>query len=342
MSGYAGTNPPVATQVENGDDDDSEPENAFALNIPSTVTDPAYRYTMPPLMTKHIGKGKNTRTVITNIGDVARALQIPFPYLCKFFEYELVKETTYRGKTRAGEGEKAEIMGLHEQESLQQLVDRFIDLFILCGNQKCRLPEIDIHVEDTKDGKPAIRGKCKACSWCGELANDHQVATFIVKNHGKLNKKKNSSDASLWAPTGLGELPDTDDAQGQESEEADSEDDDSEVSYRKERTKKVIETMRAFVKEHESNLTPKKFFEELCMQQRSNGFSNKIRLYVGLEALFHEKMESKRVTTQAKYISTCVEGACLSSKEVLWAFEVYLDVNPATEKYYAMVLKVLV
>merc|ERR1711977_547763 len=63
----------------------------------------------------------------------------------------------------------------HDTSTCQQLLDKFIDLYVLCDN--CHLPEIDLYVK-----KGVIQGACKACGWRGDLDNMHKLATYIQKN----------------------------------------------------------------------------------------------------------------------------------------------------------------
>lgn len=46
------------------------------VNIPSTITDVNYRYKMPKMILKIEGNGNGIKTNITNLGDVANALDV--------------------------------------------------------------------------------------------------------------------------------------------------------------------------------------------------------------------------------------------------------------------------
>jgi len=142
-------------------------------NIPSTNTDPQYRYKMPRLVTKIEGRGNGIKTCIANMGDVGRALKRPPQYTTKWFGNELGALSSYSKKE--GEGERAIVNGAHDPAVFQILLDKFIDKYVLCEN--CHLPEIDMIVK-----KDAIKAKCMACGWSGELDGMHRLASFILKN----------------------------------------------------------------------------------------------------------------------------------------------------------------
>merc|ERR1712187_986027 len=95
-------------------------------------------------------------------------------YVLKFFGYEMGAQTSYTNKE--GEGERAIINGHHQTEVFQNLLDKFISMYVLCAN--CGLPEIDMGVNK----KGLIVATCEACGWNGDLDNVHEVATFIQKN----------------------------------------------------------------------------------------------------------------------------------------------------------------
>jgi len=140
------------------------------VNIPSTLTDPNYRYKMPRLMSKVEGRGNGIKTNIMNMGEIAKALKRPPEYPTKFFGCELGALSKYENKE-----EKAIVNGAHEQSELQKLIDKFIEKFVLCP--ECCLPELDLLVK-----KNTVSGKCNACGHFCELDNQHRVATYITKN----------------------------------------------------------------------------------------------------------------------------------------------------------------
>lgn len=158
------------------------------LNIPShKVDDPTYRYTMPPLVSRTEGGGNGKRTGILNVGEVARALKrpplqaMPAAYLMKFFSCELGAKSVYTEKSKK-EDERAILSGWHETSVLQELLDKFIEKYLLCP--RCRLPEIDMIVPARKrSSQSELGGRCKACGWHGHLDSEgHKVTGFILKN----------------------------------------------------------------------------------------------------------------------------------------------------------------
>merc|ERR1711982_276701 len=114
-----------------------------------------------------------SKTGILNMGDVARALKRDPQYIAQFIGYELGAQSSFTNKEN--EGERVVINGHHDTHVFQELVDKFIQKYVLCNN--CRLPEIDMFVQ-----KGIIRAKCKACPWSGDLDNQHKLSTYIVKN----------------------------------------------------------------------------------------------------------------------------------------------------------------
>merc|ERR1712217_11765 len=119
------------------------------------------------------GRGNGSKTSVVNMGDVARAIKRPPQYTTKWFGTELGAQSTYTNK--AGEGERAVVNGHHDTVVFQQMLDKFIDTYVLCKN--CHLPEIDLIVK-----KGWISAKCAACGWNGDLDNNHRIANFILTN----------------------------------------------------------------------------------------------------------------------------------------------------------------
>jgi len=144
------------------------------LNIPSSVNDPSYRYKMPRILTQKECRGRGSKTSILNMGAVAQAIQRDPAYLMKFFGYELGAQTTYTNKK--SEGERAVVNGHHDTLIFQNLVDKFIEKYVLCP--ACSLPETDMAVNKSR----LVGATCRACGWNGALDNQHHLAEYISRH----------------------------------------------------------------------------------------------------------------------------------------------------------------
>jgi translation initiation factor 5 len=104
------------------------------INIAGTtpVDDPEYRYKMPAVYGKIEGSGNGIKTIIDNISDVALSLHRAPGEVNKFFGCELGAQTTYNEDT-----DRAIVNGAHTDDTLQKLIHRYIEAFVLCPN--CRL-----------------------------------------------------------------------------------------------------------------------------------------------------------------------------------------------------------
>ena len=126
------------------------------LNIPSTNTDPEYRYFVPHLETKVIGRGINIRTTLLNLAEIAKAVYLSPEYLLKFIAYEFSAKTTIERDPKTGKVSLISINGNKTTEDILKCLDKFYDMYILCSNNK--YAELVIHVE----GKEVV-GICDSC-----------------------------------------------------------------------------------------------------------------------------------------------------------------------------------
>ena len=133
---------------------------------------------MPLLLTKIEGKGNGIKTVIPNMSDVARALSRPPTYPTKFFGCELGAQTSFDEK-----GDRYIVNGAHDATRLRELLDTFIDKFVLCGS--CKNPETDLIITKNEE----IIRDCKACGQRTIVDMRHKLTTFIIKNPPKPPKK---------------------------------------------------------------------------------------------------------------------------------------------------------
>ncbi|CAH7667634.1 domain found in IF2B/IF5-domain-containing protein [Phakopsora pachyrhizi] len=144
-----------------------------------------HRYKMPVLQVKVEGKGNGIKTVIPNMSDIARALARPQTYITKFFGCELGAQTTFEQKV-----DRYIVNGAHQADRLRELLDVFIDKFVLCPS--CKNPETELIL--SRDG--LISKDCKACGHRGMVDNRHKLCTFILKNppDNGSSKKKSKKD----------------------------------------------------------------------------------------------------------------------------------------------------
>ncbi|EJF55714.1 translation initiation factor [Dichomitus squalens] len=164
--------------------------SAGVVNIRRDVDDKFYRYRMPVLTTKIEGKGNGIKTVLPNMSDVARALSRPPTYPTKFFGCELGAQTSFDEKN-----DRYIVNGAHDATKLRELLDVFIEKFVLC--KACKNPETDLIITKTEE----IIRDCKACGERTGVDMRHKLTTFIVKNPPKNPKKSKSKKGSGDSPT---------------------------------------------------------------------------------------------------------------------------------------------
>jgi len=187
------------------------------VNIRRDVEDKFYRYRMPLLMTKIEGKGNGIKTVIPNMSDVARALSRPPTYPTKFFGSELGAQTSFDEKN-----DRYIVNGAHDPDRLRELLDGFIDKFVLC--RSCKNPETELVILKQGRNEDIIRD-CKACGERTGVDMRHKLTTFILKNPPvkiKKGKNKNAGDAASGVGGG-GDGENGDDVQEDPGAESDDE-----------------------------------------------------------------------------------------------------------------------
>lgn len=144
----------------------------MSLNVNCNVTDVFYRYKMPKLLAKVEGKGNGIKTVVVNMSDIAKSINRPPSYPCKYFGCELGAQTQMDHKA-----DRYIVNGAHDAVKLQALVHGFIKKFVLCPG--CDNPETVLQV---KEKKGVIGQTCKACGHQDVLDMRHKLTTFILKN----------------------------------------------------------------------------------------------------------------------------------------------------------------
>lgn len=145
------------------------------------IDDPEYRYKMPAVFGKIEGSGNGIKTVIPNISAVASSLHRHPGEVNKFFGCELGAQTKY-----SESADRAVVNGAHTDATLQKLIHRYIDSFVLCPN--CGLPETDYKIKSD-----SIFHKCAACGAKEMINMSHKLCNFILKESKdkKGDKKKN-------------------------------------------------------------------------------------------------------------------------------------------------------
>ncbi|KAK9447653.1 domain found in IF2B/IF5-domain-containing protein [Limtongia smithiae] len=143
----------------------------MSINICRDNQDPFYRYKMPPIVSKIEGRGNGIKTAVVNTADVARALARPPMYVTKFFGLELGAQTSVNEAT-----DRYMVNGAHDSAKLQDLLDVFIQKFVLC--KACKNPETDIVI--TKD--QLLYRDCKACGKRSPIDIAHKLSGVILKN----------------------------------------------------------------------------------------------------------------------------------------------------------------
>lgn len=144
----------------------------------SPVDDPEYRYKMPRLMGKVEGRGNGIKTAIVNMRELALALHREPGEVTKFFGCELGAQTKWTDDT-----DKSIVNGAHTDQVLQQLLHKYIELFVLCPN--CHLPESKYKIKGDM-----IYHNCAACGARESVDMTHKLANFIFTNHKKEKKEK--------------------------------------------------------------------------------------------------------------------------------------------------------
>jgi translation initiation factor 5 len=172
---------------------------------------------MPLLTTKIEGKGNGIKTVIPNMSDVARALSRPPTYTTKFFGCELGAQTSFDEKN-----DRYIVNGAHNADRLRELLDVFIDKFVLC--KSCKNPETELVILKSGRVEDIIRD-CKACGERTGVDMRHKLTTFILKNPpAKQKKAKKNGDAAAGVggngeANGNAENGDAEEAHGAESDD---------------------------------------------------------------------------------------------------------------------------
>jgi len=298
------------------------------INIGGSSNDPSYRYKMPRIQAVVEGRGNGIRTVIVNMNDIARSLKRPPDYPTKWFGCELGAMSKYDPKTG-----RATVNGNHSQQQLAQLLEGFIQKYVLCP--QCGLPETDMYVK-----KDAIKQDCKACGYNGLMDMSHRLTKSILHNPpaaepAKLKKEKKVADTKLEKSVTKEKktnksIPLKPDENGDEISEDLAKEIENMEPFKdngEEEEESASDKFKAFTSEKER--TDKEIIDELIRLQKLEGFSSKSLIEILFEAIFEKNIRTKLkarfallkqfvidAETQTEFL-VCIEKLCLDEQSVI-------------------------
>ncbi|EED95546.1 predicted protein [Thalassiosira pseudonana CCMP1335] len=338
------------------------------VNISGTtpVDDPEYRYKMPTVYGKIEGKGNGIKTVIPNISDVGLSLHRDAGEVNKFFGCELGAQTTYNTET-----DRAVVNGAHTDQVLQQMVHKYIELFVLCPN--CRLPETEYKI---KSGM--IYHKCAACGNKDAVDMTHKLCTYILaqdkkakqdaKKSGKKDKdKKEKKKKSKEDGSGS----DSDEKKKKEKKEKKSKDKKKEKKSKDKKSKSkdeddekddydsyddddnggteehvddanamalAVEAMKKFLADN-PDASPSAIAEKVVNEQMASGLKSQDKIHIFVQSVFTPDFyKQKQVEKHAPAIAKITQGKNVMERHLIASFEGLCVDEP---KKFAVVLKQL-
>jgi len=233
---------------------------------PKTLTlvpsDPSSRYKTKQLQIQVVGKSKMIKTVLVNILDIAKYMQVPPSYIGSYMAYEIGAKAKFDPKKP--ERQQAFLSGEHDVNDLSLIMKQFINEIVLCPN--CNLPEILIEVKD-KD----VFGNCRACGAHSPLPISNERFKKYIINHPPENQGSvfngNKAGSKKNNEKGKNKISKTMKKSGSSSDDDDNDNDDNKndkVNIEKE--KKVIwysdTSEEAARKRREEMLPENKIFQE--------------------------------------------------------------------------------
>merc|ERR1712194_268397 len=156
-----------------------------------------------------------------NISDVALALHRNSGEVNKFFGCELGAQTTDNKET-----DRAIVNGSHTDDTLQKLIHRYIESFVLCPT--CGLPETRYSI---KNG--IIWHKCAACGAKEMVDMNHKVTNYILAEDKKEKKKKKPKEITKEEKKGKGKDDSDEDKKKKKREKKGKGKDDSDEDKKK-------------------------------------------------------------------------------------------------------------
>ncbi|CAF4301599.1 unnamed protein product [Adineta steineri] len=152
-------------------------------NINRKIKDSYNRYKMPKLIVQVAKERYFFKTILVNISDVGKALHRSPLYIIKYLSLELNSSMKFDKQLN-----EYVIIGNYNPEILQDLLDGFINQFVLC--RICENPETDLDY-DQRNPKE-IYQRCFACGNTSEIRIQcHKLVKFICKNWSEDEKNNN-------------------------------------------------------------------------------------------------------------------------------------------------------
>jgi len=151
------------------------------------------RYKMPAVA---VAPAKAGKTAISNMLEVCGAIGMHHSLITQFLAYELGSQLNF------DKSQRLVVKGQWSREHVQELIYRFIALFVLC--QACGLPEHTLLVAGEKPNY-AVHSRCAACGFYGPLADAaarHKLSRFIVRVEVQANSSSSGSSAGKRSVSG--------------------------------------------------------------------------------------------------------------------------------------------
>lgn len=142
------------------------------VNIPRSIQDVHYRYTMVVMDTQISGSGNGINTKIKNLEEIARDLRRDITHLMKFYSLEL-------GTIISNKRGQYVLNGKFSNKRLTNILDKLIDKFILC--RKCSNPETDFKLK-----KQSLYLDCKSCGHQTIINHNSKFIDFYSKTLKKI------------------------------------------------------------------------------------------------------------------------------------------------------------
>lgn len=134
------------------------------------IVEKSDRYLMPSMQIRGEGRGNGVKTVIENLGEIAKALHRNPDHLTRFFGFELGSMSRYDAQRGF-----ATINGTHTIRDLGAALNSFILRYLVCPN--CGLPELVIKYPEP--GKCIVN--CSSCGHSAPLDMTHQIGAIIAR-----------------------------------------------------------------------------------------------------------------------------------------------------------------